>query len=60
MHINGKRLMVATLIELAVRTKSKVSVAGTKRGFKELTPTMYSEATLNVKNELSARGMLDV
>ncbi len=60
MQLNGKRVLVATLLEIAVRTTAKVEVKGTRRGFKSVTPEMYSEATLNLKNELSARGMLNV
>ena len=60
MKLNGKRLAIATIIELAVRTTSKVSIANTNRGLGRITPEMYAESTLKVKNELVARGMINV
>lgn len=60
MNVNGKRLVVATLVELAVRTTGKVAIKSTRRGFGDSTEAMYVQAQMNVKNELSLRGMLDV
>lgn len=57
---NQKRLLAATLLELTVRTTAKVRIPGTSRGNQKITPEMYAEANLNIKNEMSVRGMLNV
>lgn len=57
---NGKRVTIATVIELVARTTAKVSVPGTSRGIKPLGEEAYREATMSVKTEMDLRGMLDV
>lgn len=57
---NKKRLILATVIELVTRTRAKVRVVGTNRGMNRLTPELYAQSSMDVKNELSVRGYLDV
>lgn len=60
MSRNYKRLLAATLLELTVRTSAKIRIPGTNRGSQKITPEIYAESNLNIKNEMSVRGMLNV
>lgn len=60
MKIEENQLLVATIVELAVRTTSKVAINKTRRGFGDITPKMYDDATTLLRDELAIKGVTNV